>query len=119
GLLHRATHRAKRPIDEQLAAIAPRPDVPATVRKLPERRTLPTADQLVAPNRGEGLSQLPIRELRPDGVAAAEPGVRQDAVPPSPPVVQPLSPGRYKVQFTASADLNRKLERLQALMGSK
>ena len=39
--------------------------------------------------------------------------------PPSPPVVQPLSPGRYKVQFTASAELQRKLERLQALMGSK
>jgi 5-methylcytosine-specific restriction endonuclease McrA len=29
-----------------------------------------------------------------------------------------LSPGRYKVQFTASAELHRKLERLQALMGS-
>jgi 5-methylcytosine-specific restriction endonuclease McrA len=38
-------------------------------------------------------------------------------VPPS--VIQPLSPGRYKVQFTASADLHRKLERLKALMGSK
>ena len=41
------------------------------------------------------------------------------AAPPSPPVVQPLSPGRYKVQFTASAEFHRKLERLQALMGAK
>ena len=31
-------------------------------------------------------------------------------------VVEPLSPGRYKVQFTASAGLRDKLERLQALM---
>jgi hypothetical protein len=34
-------------------------------------------------------------------------------------VVQPLSPGRYKVQFTASAALRDKLERLQALMRSQ
>ena len=36
--------------------------------------------------------------------------------PPSPPVVQALAPGRYKVQFTASAGLREKLERLRALM---
>ena len=39
--------------------------------------------------------------------------------PVSPAVVQPLSPGRYKVQFTASAELHDKLERLRALMGGK
>jgi hypothetical protein len=32
--------------------------------------------------------------------------------------VEPLSPGRYRVQFTASADLRDKLERLTALMRS-
>jgi len=32
------------------------------------------------------------------------------------PVVEALAPGRYKVQFTASAALREKLERLQALM---
>jgi hypothetical protein len=31
-------------------------------------------------------------------------------------VVEPLSPGRYRVQFTASAELRDKLERLQTLM---
>ena len=34
-------------------------------------------------------------------------------------VVEPLSPDRYKVQFTASAELHDKLERLQALMRSE
>jgi hypothetical protein len=34
-------------------------------------------------------------------------------------VVEPLAPGRYKVQFTASAALRDKLERLQALMRSR
>jgi hypothetical protein len=76
------------------------------VRKLPERRS------------EEGLGQVPILELRPDGVGAPEKGAGQ-APPASPSVVQPLSPGRYKVQFTASAELQHKLERLQALMGSK
>lgn len=57
-------------------------------------------------------------ELRPDGVAAPETKPVQ-APPVSPPVVQPLSPGRYKVQFTASAEFHHKLERLQALMGSR
>ena len=33
-------------------------------------------------------------------------------------MVEPLAPGRYKVQFTASAELHDKLERLQALMRS-
>jgi len=32
--------------------------------------------------------------------------------------VEPLAPARYKVQFTASAELRDKLERLQALMRS-
>jgi hypothetical protein len=114
GLLERATHRSKRQIEEQIAEIAPRPDVPALVRKLPERRTLPAASLLVVSNRGEN----PTLELRPDGVAAPETKAGQDS-PASPSVVQPLSPGRYKVQFTASAEFHRKLERLQALMGAK
>ncbi len=112
GLLERATHRSRRQIEEQIAEIAPRPDVPAMVRRLPERRT-PAADLLVVPDGGGG----PIRELRPDAVAAPDTEVRLE--PPPPPVIQPLSPGRYKVQFTASAELQHKLQRLQALMGSK
>ena len=34
-------------------------------------------------------------------------------------IVQPLAPARYKVQFTASAELHDKLERLRALMRSQ
>jgi hypothetical protein len=140
GLLERATHKSKRQILELIAEIAPRPDVPMVVRKLPERRSLPAAGPLVVPNRGEHLGQalakVPMVELRLDGVAAPEPGARPNeavghALHPhtpavaasvaaaSPSVVQPLSPGRYKVQFTVSADLHHKLERLRALMGSK
>jgi hypothetical protein len=144
-LLARAVHKTKREVEELIVEIAPRPDVPVSVRKLPERRTLPTAGPLVTPNRGNGpmleFGRDPSLELRPDGVAP-EAGVLRDeaatrhdtrdsalaasAIPvatpvvASPPVsvVQPLSPGRYKVQFTASAEFHRKLERLRALVGS-
>jgi len=140
-LLERATHKSKRQILELIAEIAPRPDVPVMFRKLPERRALPTPGLLVAPNSGDGVgqgpAQTPMLPLRPDGVATPEPGAGPDeaavghalhthapavglsAPPVSPSVVEPLSPGRYKVQFTASAEFHHKLERLQGLMGSK
>jgi hypothetical protein len=170
-LLERATHRSKRQILELVAEIAPRPDVPAVVRKLPERR-IGMATPLAAPDIGDGVvrglgpdlrlglgpdllpgfAQTPPLEHRPDAVAAPESGARPDqaavgvniravareasAVPVSlastplaslpsvvsrvaPSVVQPLSPGRYKVQFTASAQFHDKLEKLRALMGSR
>jgi len=42
--------------------------------------------------------------------------VSSPLVPVRPAVLEPLAPGRYKVQFTVSAGLREKLERLQALM---
>jgi 5-methylcytosine-specific restriction endonuclease McrA len=50
-------------------------------------------------------------ELRLDGVPA---GARPAPVKRT--LVEPTAPGRYKVQFTAGAELCEKLERLQALM---
>ncbi len=50
-----------------------------------------------------------IAEACPDGALVSSPNRRT--------VVEPLSPGRYKVQFTASAEPHAKLERLRALIG--
>jgi len=108
ALLERATHRSKRQIEELVAELAPRPDAPAVMRKLPERRP-PTPTLPLGPDR-VGIAVL---ELRPDAVGPSP-------VPaPAPPSVQPLAPARYKVQFTASAELHDKLERLRALMRSR
>ena len=62
----------------------------------------------------------PGAELRPDGVDTPgfAPRPERAEASPSPATVQPLAPGRYKIQFTASAELRDKLERLQALMRS-
>jgi len=119
GLLKRAVHKSKRQIEELVAELFPRPDAPAMMRKLPATtgQTQPTSNTwgalagALADTRDErGLSLgphglAPSIQLRPDGVAKPERAV-----------VQPLAPARYKVQFTASAELHRKLERLRALM---
>ena len=144
ALLKRATHRSKREIEELVADLAPRSDAPAVMRKLSDRRAGTTSPALrlgpyaeapVLGLRPEG-GAVSDRELRPDGVAAREPERRPDRVgcgpelrldraggaspsgPAGPARVTPLSPGRYKVQFTASAALHDKLERLRALMRS-
>jgi hypothetical protein len=106
ALLKRATHRSKRQIEELIAEIAPRPDAPSVMRKLPEARTLPTP----APPSGSDRAL----ELRPDAV-----GPSPAPAPVRHAVVQPLAPARYRVQFTATAELHDKLERLQALMRSE
>ncbi len=107
-LLSRAVHKSKRQIEELLAEWAPRPDVPPVLRKLPHRP--------IPSDRAEVSSV----DLCLDGDPGAMSPDRPDAVPRTDPagtvVVQPLSPTRYKVQFTAGADLYGKLERLRALL---
>ena len=124
-LLKRAAHRSKRQILELVAELSPRPDTPAVMRKLPQRRPAP---MLAAPDlspAGVGLFQL-----GPDRVEASPKPAADDvahgsslAAPilpaPAPAhraVVEPLSLERFKVQFTASAQLRDKLERLSAMM---
>jgi hypothetical protein len=80
--------KTKREVQELLARVAPRPDVPSTLRKLP--------------------STVPIPALAPSPPAAP--------LPPAPARLEPLSPARYKLQVTASAELRDKLERARDLM---
>jgi hypothetical protein len=150
ALLKRAAHKSKRRIEELVAELAPRPDAPATMRKLPARRpdavfggpvTAPapgpggvtpilgnpaspircperSAEGELGPDRVESPGLNSPRDtrdaqLRPDGV-----GNPRTPAPPRAATVEPLSPARFRVQFTASAELRDKLERLQALMRS-
>ena len=99
-VLAQAEGKSKRQIEELVAELAPKPDVPATMRKLPERRD--ETSQLV-PERVTFLHT-------PAAVRSTAPAQR--------PVVEPLAPARYKVQFTASAELHDKLERLRSLRRS-
>ncbi len=107
-LLKRAIHRSKREIEELVAELQPRPDIPASVRKLPAR----PAPELRPGEVGVKSSESSKSELRPDEVERSE-GDRARPIP-----IQPLAPERYKVQFTASAEFREKLKRLQALMST-
>jgi hypothetical protein len=140
-LLERAAWKSKRQIQELIAEVSPRPDVPALMRKLPERRA--RGEQASGRALGSDLARSS-RELHPDGAGAElvpervggggserrleqvgaaatelcpEPvEVPRTASPARPARLEPLSPARYKVQFTASAELHDKLERLRALL---
>jgi hypothetical protein len=94
-VLARAAHNTKRETEELVAELVPKPDVPASLRKLPETPNPP-----------------PMLQLRPDAVKNETPPQRA----PAPPAVQPLAPARYKVTFTATAELRDKIERLEALL---
>jgi hypothetical protein len=129
SLLLRATHLSKRRIVELVAELLPRPDAPSVMRKLPRRQLGRVSSGVELVPGGVATSTPPKPswrdvELGPDGVEAC--GSPTLAVGPfaSPrpsrhSVVEPLSPTRYKVQFTASAELHDKLQRLSALMRSQ
>jgi hypothetical protein len=147
-LLRRATHKSKREVEELIAEIAPRPDVPGVIRKLPAGRLVarPVSDRFGfrgATHSPDAGLESPFEDgLRPERVDSDRLGVVDGhgaglgvegklgsrspdhaglpwvAGRPRPAVIEPLAPSRYKVQFTASADLRAKLEKLQALMRS-
>ena len=111
AVLARAAHRSKREIEELVAELAPRPDAPTLVRKVPQPVQL-RPDGVEAEHLGSG-------DRRPTVPASACRAARGRAGPPrSPGSIQALAPARYKVQFTASAELCQKIERLKALMRS-
>ena len=113
GLLARATHLTTRQVEALVAELAPRPDVPAVMRKLPQRpissAPISSASIPPAPSITSG-AELVAGSLetasRPELVARR---VGQ-------PTVEALTPARYKVQFTASVELHDKLERLASLL---
>jgi hypothetical protein len=137
ALLARATHKSKREIEELVAEIAPRPDVPERVQRLPDqaerqppiRRTedqgrflgssVWRGDETPA-GRAISSTETGLTQLRPDGESADRASVVATVVATArPSKTAPLAPGRYLVQFTASAELRDKLERLRALLRSE
>lgn len=109
ALLRQAQHKSKRQIEEIVAALEPRPDAPAVMRKLPVRKEAPKPVLQLRPD-AVGPSR---RELRPDAVESAQPPKRAPRA-----VVEALAPDRHRIQFTASTELRNKLDRLKALMRS-
>jgi hypothetical protein len=99
-ILEAARHKSKREVELLIAEVAPRPDVRASVRKLPASKAAP------APAAG-----LPLEP------AAACPAPARPSSKATRPVVEPLAPGRFLVQFTVGAASKARLVRAQELLG--
>lgn len=104
-VLAAAAGKSKRDIEELVARLQPKPPVPDSIRKLPER-TPPLPPPSLLPSTPEPVS---------DAAAPPSPAVEVPR-PLAPGVVKPLCAETYKVQFTASRKLRDKLEAAKGLM---
>jgi 5-methylcytosine-specific restriction endonuclease McrA len=112
-VLEAARRRTKREIEVLVARLAPRPDVPSSVRKLPV--AAPPSLPVGAP-AGQAHAQE-LRPLVPQGAPGEHlPGAAILHSPPRRPVVAPLAPRRYQVQFTVGQETHDTLRRLQDLL---
>ncbi len=130
--LNRAVHKSKREIEELVAELSPKPDVPVKIRKLPKRRekiqpsSSSVSDGSSRDYTGEDkLPMTPSLEALPVPTPAPSTQLRPDAVAPQTvpapkqrEVMTPLSPERYLVKFTADTELHDNLERLHEVMRS-
>jgi hypothetical protein len=119
ALLERAAHLTTRRIEALVAELAPRPDVPAAIRKLPQKRQGPSLVAVEAPPLRSAAELFPGRVEAQTVVPSPHELVARRVVTQPLAVVEPLAPARFKVQFTASAALRDKLERLTALLRSE
>jgi hypothetical protein len=99
-----AKHATKRAIEELIASLDPKPDVPSVIRKLPQ-----TPAPCVAKARTSVEPRLGANEP-----ANCVPVPVAPHVVPS--MIQPLAPERYKLQLTIARETHDTLRQLQDLM---
>ena len=108
GVLARAGGRSLREIEALVAELAPRPDVPSTVRKLPAPAPAPTpCSAATGVQVAIGSSSDPT------------PPLAAPTAPPAPtrrPIIETTSPERYRIQFTMGKESHDRLRRVQALL---
>jgi hypothetical protein len=122
-------------IEGLVAALAPRPDAPSLVRRLPRPAPVGTglsvgthtvtADTVTADTAATGIAApgAAATDATPHATADATTAETASNEPtplrpqPAPrPVVKPTAPERYRVQFTIGEKTHEKLRRLQALL---
>ena len=106
-VLARASGRNRHAIEALVAELAPQPDVPASVRKLPTFTAKPASSATPAAVTTTTMHSEPAPAIAPS-LAVLAPTPR--------PVVRASSPERYRVQFTIGEETHEKLRRVQALL---
>ena len=114
GVLARAGGRSRREIEALVAELAPRPDVPTSVRKVP------------TPVRTRAVNPVPVAAMptaaEPLAAAATDASDPRPVPGPTPhpptrrPIIENTSPERYRVQFTIGQESHDRLRRLQSLL---
>jgi len=102
-LLEAARHKSKRDVEKLVARRRPLADVPTSIRQLPSwtaSLVFAPLTQAEAPNDRGTPTDVPVLEIRP----------------PKKPVVVPLSPRRFQIQFTATQETHDLLRRAQDLL---
>jgi hypothetical protein len=105
AVLARASGRSRREIEALVAELAPQPDVPSSVRKLPTFTATPPSSAAPAPTATGGSEPTPALAPSP-AVFAPKPR----------PIVRATAPERYRVQFSIGAETHEKLRRVQSLL---
>jgi hypothetical protein len=117
ALLAEAAERSKREVEELVARISPKADVPASVRKLP---AIATASE---PPGAAGRAREPLAPF--PAIAASQEPLGDPRSPASSlmferaadrPVIAPLAPERYRFQFTVGHETQEKFRRVQDLL---
>ena len=108
-VLGSARHRSKHEIEELVATLRLKPDAPTLVRRI--------AVPAVRPSRlPDDSSCAPPDVARPIAASTSSPEKPEAITPPQRPVVTPLAPERYRMQFTASREMHDRFRRAQALL---
>ena len=126
ALIAEATGRSKREVEKIVARLAPQPETPASIRKLPSAPVLacvpaPAAVSLTvsASCRGEEdsrLDQAAVPTAEPQIAVVRTPPLAAATPPVKPGETTPVAPDRYRFQFTAGGDAYEMFLQVQALL---
>ncbi len=108
-----ASRMRKRQVQELVARRFPKPDVPFSVRKLPDRYVAVAAGPTALPTApGPTTAAMTTAPASSSAIVPARAAI--PTLPP--PIVQPLSPDRYRIVFTANTETREMLECAQDLL---
>jgi hypothetical protein len=116
-LLDASRNQPTRQVEKIVAGLRPQPPVPSTIRRLPTR----TASLILAapPQTDAALPETNVARSETDGAgdqATPEETPTLEIRPPAQSVVVPLTPRRFKIQFTASEETHDLFRRAQDLL---
>jgi hypothetical protein len=103
-----------------IAELAPRPDAPAFLRKLPRPSPRPEKGDAMVAMATDVLSEPPTSTIAAPAPATTALAESASPAPPAKvrrPIIEPTAPDRYRLQFTIAQETRDRLRRVQALLG--